>query len=285
MPAPVPQPCQPIADQLAALEATDQTLRTQLANLVGADAWAALAQLGQTREQISLTQAQLDACISNNSAALQANLFIFDVGGAAGTPPSRIANLWEIGPAGATLRETSAVSGNAFSFKGPLPAQFAISVLTTGVADVVGPDFLSGVLAATDFAGKPAIRLEAVLLSDLTIRGPSVSELIRSTFTPVNTTFSVGGIVTVTLSVLSLDAALGNTGIELRATGQLEITGALVGGSTRVAVSGSATLSLTPSGSPASVDFFDVINVSDVTIDVGHLLTSSVQASCNAMAY
>ena len=78
----VPQPCQSLADQVSKLKSQDQALRAKLTNFAGADAWGALAQLGQLREQMNVAQGQLDACISHNSAALQANLIIMDVGGA-----------------------------------------------------------------------------------------------------------------------------------------------------------------------------------------------------------
>lgn len=261
----IPQPCQSFADQLSQLKTQDQTLRAKLATLVGADAWVALSQLGQIRDQIHVTQGQLDTCIGNNSAALQANLVIMDVGGAENPPPSRVANLWQVTPTGTTLSDSANVSGNAFSFKGPLPAQFAVSVLTTGVPDVVGPDFLSVALAASDFAGKPAIRLEALLGPELTIDNSTISELINNAFKPVTQTQSIEN-QTIALSVLTMSAASSSTGIELQATGQLSITKGMLGGPANSALSASATLSLLPSGSPTSGNLFNVI-VSDLTVN------------------
>jgi len=267
MPDPVPQACQAIADQLSTLEAQDQALRTQLANLTGADAWAALVQLGQIRQQITVVQSQLNACIAANSAALQANFVVIDVSGAGGPAPSRVANLWEITPTATTLSDTSTVSGNSFSFKGPLPTQFGLSVLTSGVADIIGPDFLSAALAAADFAGNPAIRLETVLGPELKIDAATIATSIAGAFTPVNINLSVSGIANGTLSVQTLDASATSEGIQLRANGQLDIT--VVGtGSNRATVSGNTTLSLVPSATPTAADIFDVVTVSDVTVEI-----------------
>jgi len=267
MPDPVPQACQALADQLSTLQAQDQALRTKLASLTGADAWAALAQLGQIRQQITTVQSQLNACIAANSAALQANFVVIDISGAGGPVPSRVANLWEITSTGTTLSDTTTVNGNAFSFKGPLPTQFGLSVLTSGVADVIGPDFLSAALAAADFAGKPAIRLETVLGPELKIDATNIATSIAAAFTPVNINLTVAGIANGTISVQTLDASATSAGIQLRANGQIEITVAGTG-TTRATASGTTTLSLVPSATPTAADIFDVATVSDVDVEI-----------------
>ena len=87
-------------------------------------AWTALAQLGQTRQQLRKKHGEPDACIRDHSAVLQGNLVVIDLAPANDAQPTRVANLWEIAPSGATPREARPVIANTFSFKGPLPAQF-----------------------------------------------------------------------------------------------------------------------------------------------------------------
>jgi hypothetical protein len=180
----VPQECQSIADAIAALEAADQDLRSQLTNLTGADPWAALAKLGQIREQLTEQTADLDACVSAHSAALQANLIIIDLASTA--PQTRVANLWEIADTGTTQRETSVVSANTFSFTVPLPKQLSISVVTTGEPDVVGPDFRSLPIDASTVSGQGPIRVEALLGPEVTLQGGDIAQLVASGFVPVN---------------------------------------------------------------------------------------------------
>lgn len=58
MPA-VPPACQPLADEVSALEAQEQQLRAQIPTLVGAAAWTALARLGQIRQQLDAARVAL----------------------------------------------------------------------------------------------------------------------------------------------------------------------------------------------------------------------------------
>lgn len=262
MPA-VPQECQALAAEVAALQATEQNLRAQLTTLVGSEAWAALAKLGQTRLQLSQKQADLDTCVHDHSAALQANLVIMDLAPDGGPQPSRVGNLWEIATTGTALRQTSAVSANVFSFAGPLPAQLGISVVTTGVADVTGPDFRSAPIPS-DVAPGP-VRVEVVLLPPVRIEAADLSGLVASAFTPVSQQIPAGSLST-DVSVLAADAVLTTDGIIGRVNGQVEIH-TPAGSTGKVAFSGTATLSLVPSATPASSDLIDRINVTDLTVN------------------
>src|SRR5215510_13668876 len=96
MPAAIPQACSEIAADVASLEAADETIRAQLASATGADAWAALAKLGQGREALARKRAELDLCIKNNSAALQGNLVVMNVASSGEGSPSRIGHLWDL---------------------------------------------------------------------------------------------------------------------------------------------------------------------------------------------
>jgi len=182
--------------------------------------------------------------------------------------PARVGNLWEIAPSGATQRETSPVTANTFSFEGPLPAELGISVVTTGTADVVGPDFRSAPIDAGSVTGKGPLRIEVVLAPEMSIDAAVLSHLVVSAFSPVTEHVSVGGgLITADVSVLTADAVLDANGVVMSANGQIEIQGQ-PGVTDRLAFSGRATLSLVPSAAPASVDVFDLITITDLIIDV-----------------
>lgn len=277
---PLPQECQALAAEIAALGTSDQNLRAQLATLVGAEAWAALAQLGQTRSDLSQKQAQLNTCIRNHSAAFQANLVVMDLKSDGAPQPTRVAHLWEIAPTGTVQRDASAVSSNAFSFAGPLPAQLGISVMTTGVADVVGPDFRSPPIAASALTGPGPVRIEVVLGPQVRIEAADLSRLIASAFTPMSNQVELPG-ASANVSIVTADAKLLAGGIIGSVNGQIEIRDPL-GSISRLPFSGSATLSLVPSAVPGSIDLCDVITVIDPVVDVpglsGTLLSAILAA-------
>jgi len=260
---PVPQACQPIADQITVLEAQEQQLRAQLPNLVGEAAWAALANLGQLRQQLDQAHAALDECIRANSAALQATVAVIDVG-PAGAAPARIASLWEITPAGPTQRETATVNGGAFAFTGPLPAAFGLTVATTGDPTILGPDFRSPSLTAASLPPEGAVRIEFVL-------GPLVrfeqSDLARlaAAFPPTPAHISAGAVVA-DLSVTAVEAALTDGGIVARASGQVEIRA--LGVVDRGPFSASGTLRVVPTAAPGVLDLVDLVTVSDVQVQL-----------------
>jgi hypothetical protein len=128
---PVPTVCQPIADEISALEAQDSQLRTQLSTLTGADALAVLSQIASGRETLEAKKAELEACILANTAALQGQVVVIGVG-----PPtsaeSRAVGI--IDPQGKTPIQvaTVPVQADPFSFAGQLPPNLALTVTTAG---------------------------------------------------------------------------------------------------------------------------------------------------------
>ena len=261
---PVPQACQALADDVAALEVQEQQLRAQIPTLSGAPAWAALAELGQIRLDLGRTRADLDQCIRQNSAALQATLVIIDLG-PGGAPAARVATLWEITPAGATQREASTVSADAFSFAGPLPATLGLTVATAGDPTILGPDFRSAAVTAGALPPQGALRVEVVLGPVVRFEQVDVARL-AATFTP--TTSRIGaGAVQADLSVMTVDATLTNGGIVARASGQVEIR-ALSGVVDRGSFSASGTLRLVPIGVPGLNDLVDLLSVSEIQVQL-----------------
>lgn len=267
---PAPQECQSLAAEVAALETIDQNLRAQLTALAGADAWAALAQLGKTRLDLGKKRAELTACIRAHSAALQANLVVMDLAPPGAQLPSRIAHLWEVGSSPPIPRESSTVSGNAFSFAGPLPARFGISVATTGMADVIGPDFRSSTIAVDSLNGPGPVRVEVVLGPEVRIDAADISRLVTSVFNPVSQRVgAVGGAMSAEVRLLGADASLTDGGIIGRARGDVQIQGAFAG---LGGFAASATLSLVPSASPTAIDLCDVIVVTDLVLETTGLI-------------
>jgi hypothetical protein len=263
---PVPQECQTIADELTALQTTDQNLRNQLAGQTGATAWATLAQLGQTRQQITQKTADLQACIQAHSAALQANLVIIDLTNPAGPPAARTAHLWEISAAAATLRDTSSVNANFFSFAGPFPAQFGISVVTTGAPNVIGPDFLSASLTPAGVNGP--LRIEVVLAPVVQLSGADLSQFLSASFAPGQQQVqlpSVSGM----LSVESVAAQLAQGAVNVTCEGTVLVATPLVPKG-RFPFSASVSLAVTPTLSPGGADVADLTSVTDPKIQLSN---------------
>lgn len=259
---PVPQACQPLADAVTALEAQEQQLRAQIPSLIGAAAWAALAQLGQIRLQLDQGRAALNECIRQNSAALQATVVVIDLG-PAGATPARVANLWEITPAATSQRETSSVNGDAFSFDGPLPTTFGLTVATTGDPTILGPDFRSGALTAASLPAQGAVRVEFVLGPVVRFEQSDVARLAAA-FTPMTSHIGAGA-AEADLSITAIEATLTNGGIIARASGQVEIR-ALIGVVGSGPFSASATLRLVPMAVPGGADLVDLVTVSEVQV-------------------
>ncbi len=261
---PVPQACQVLADETAALEVQEQQLRAQLPTLSGAAAWAALAELGQIRLDLGRKRADLDDCIRQNSAALQAALVVIDVG-PGGAPAARVASLWEISPAGSAQREAATVSADAFSFAGPLPATLGLTVATAGDPTILGPDFRSAALTVASLPPQGTLRVETVLGPLLRFEQADVARLAASF--PPTTTHVGAGAVEADLSITSVDATLTNGAIVARASGQVEVS-ALVGVVDRGPFSASGTLRLVPTGVPGVSDLIDLLSVSAIEVQL-----------------
>lgn len=274
---PTPTECKAIAAAVASLQAIDLALRTKLATETGAKAWATLIELGQNRQQLSEQQAALDICIRDHSAALQANLVVIDLATPAAPPPSRVAYLWEITATGATQRDSSGITSNSFSFPGPVPAQFSLSVATTGVADAVGPDFRSIPITAAGLA--VPIRIEIVICPEMRLSATQLSQLVSTSFAPVHQHLEVpGGLVSADVSVLTADATVTNAGVVLKLTGQAVFSAGLG----TFAFSGSTTLSLVPLAAPTTNDLVDILIVAEPVFEVlgalGPIATSFINA-------
>jgi hypothetical protein len=271
---PVPQQCQPLADRVTELEAEDQRLRAELGTLHGADAWQALATLGELRGRLARARQERDRCIETHAAAIRANLVLMDLAEDSGSP-GRTAQLWEISEQSATLLEASAVQDGTFAFKGPLPAAFGLSVTTNGVAQVIGPDFRSLALTAADVPAAGA-RVEVVLVPKVRLDA-AVLARVASSFTPSSHTVKIeGGGVSADLSLTAAEASFEPNALAARVVGQATIRSP-IGGTQGGPFSASAKLRLVPSAAAATADPFD-LTVSDLTVELPGILGSFVAA-------
>jgi hypothetical protein len=251
---PVPSACQPLADQVSALQQQYSTLASQVPAMVGAPAWAALAQLGTFLQQLTSARDELAQCVKTHSAALTGSVVVIDASGDAPSPRQTV-TLWDLAAGGAVAREVSEVQSGAFGFQGPLPARPAVTVQTAGVADLLGLDFRSGALEGplegqtprVEIVIGPQIRLPAKLLADW-----------AASFQPVSQRgLGIGGSssVDVTISALSLTVASGV--ITVNAVGV--VSGpllALVGG--QAPVSAAVSVALLPANDPQTDDMVAV---------------------------
>lgn len=263
---PIPEACESLAAEVAALEAADAALRAELTSLSGAPAWRALTRLGEGRADLRRKRAALEACIQQHSAALQANLVIIDSTASSEGTVSRAGHLWEVTPTSSILRETNQVQGNTFAFVGPLPASFGISVTTNGTPDVLGPDFRSATLTQSDVSPGAATRVEVVLGPEMRIDAAEVSRL-ASEFKPVSQVVTIAGAgVSAEIAIAAANAALESNAIVGRLSGEVTIRSA-IGGTQRGPFSASAKLRLIPSAAAGVSDVFDLVSVSDMAVE------------------
>jgi hypothetical protein len=251
---PVPSACQPLADQASSLQQQYSTLAAQVPALVGAPAWAALAQLGMLLQQLTSARDELAQCVKTHSAALTGSVVVIDASGAAPTGQQSV-TLWDLAAGGAVAREVSPVQGGAFGFQGPLPARAAMTVQSAGIAEVLGLDFRSGALAGPLEGQTP--RVEIVVGPQITLPARLLVDWAAS-FKPVSQTgLGVGGArgVDATISALSVSVAAGV--ITVTAVGV--VSGpllALLGG--QVPLSGSVSVAIVPANDPQTDDVVSV---------------------------
>jgi len=222
--------------------------------MVGAPAWAALAQLGTLLQELTSARDELAQCVKTHSAALTGSVVVIDASGDA-PPGQQSVTLWDLAADGAVAREVSPVQAGAFGFQGPLPARAAMSVQTAGVADLLGLDFRSGALDGplegqtprVEIVVGPRIALPAKLLADW-----------AASFKPVSQSgLGVGGAsgVDVTISALSVSVAPGSITVTAIGVVSLSLL-ALLGG--QVPLSASVSVALVPANDPQTDDMVSV---------------------------
>jgi hypothetical protein len=245
------------------MEASEASARAELANLTGADAWAALARLGDQRIKLSTARRALDACIRVNSAAFQADLVIMHASTSdppEGAVPARVAQLWEVTPAGSVQREVGSVQGTQVSFAGPLPASLAITVSTTGVANLTGPDFRSPATDPATLAGQSPTRIEVVLGPEVRIEAADLAAWVASAIPPLTHRLSLAGGIWADASVIGAQAMVIGGGVYCTVSGHVSIQSSI-----GLNESGPFWVGLTVSFLPAATPGTDICDIAPVS--------------------
>ncbi|HYV15355.1 MAG TPA: hypothetical protein VE972_05005 [Conexibacter sp.] len=284
---PVPSDCQPLADQVAALEQQYSALSAQASGATGAPAWAALGQLGAIHEQLLGARTALAQCVATHSAALTGTIALIDAPAGAATEQQTV-TLWELGAAGPVARELAEVTAGAFGFQGPLPAQAAITLQTAVTAGnaITGVDFRSGALPGP-LAGQTP-RVELVVAPQVTVSAEHV-QTWQSAAMPIVQQVIIAplqGVLDINIS--SLDIALGDGALALTATGS--VSGGLLAGLLKLAptpllVSGG--LAVLASGSPQADEIVHVgvMPANPISLSVSSALQPVLQAMTFAQPY
>jgi hypothetical protein len=251
----VPAPCQPLADQATTLGAQYRALVDGSKGLTGQAIWDALAKLGTLRDQVIAAEAELAQCVSTHGAAVTGTVVVIDASGGTSPTPQTV-TLWDLDGGTPTAHALAPVQAGAFGLQGPLPSKAALTLQTTGRADLTGVDFRSGALP--DPLTGEAPRIEIVI--GPTVRIPS-EELtaLASTITPLSInepafTSTNPSPQPIALTYGGFSVALSQGAITLNGNGT--IAGGILGGESPFSVSITATC--TPSADPQSENLLDV---------------------------
>jgi hypothetical protein len=221
---------------------------------MGSRPWVGLAQLGSLRAQIVALQAQLAECVKTHTAALTGTVVVMDASGAAGPLPAQNVTLWDL--AASASKEVAGVQAGSFGFTGPVPAQPALTVQSSGDPNLTGLDFRSGALAAP-VPEQP--RLEIVIGPPITIGADEVNAALDKFQTLQLTTPANSGL---NISGAPASLTFGSLTVKLSA-GLITISGGgtVSGGPLPVqaAFTGTIMLALVPSGAPGADKLVEVV--------------------------
>jgi hypothetical protein len=216
----VPSECQGFAAEVESLEVAEAAAQDAIAGLVGAEAWAALAQLGTLRRKLDDARSALSSCVASHSGSLEMQFVVV----AAGPPPlptGREAQLYEPGQFNPVAR--SALSGDQFSFGEPLPPRFGIIVVSQGLPDNFAVDFRTGPLEASSLLATAPLRAEIVVGPEVRFSSADVARWASAVPLPINTDLtSPPGGVSGSLALLTISATFANGKITVRAGGQID---------------------------------------------------------------
>lgn len=228
---PIDPACQPIANNIATLQTTRDSIQAGLPAMPPLDRWKGLAQMGDLSRQIAEQQIQLDTCQRQHAASYEAEVVVFDTTG--GPATTRQASLWHLDPAGATVLEQATLSGTGLAFTPPSVSPVGITIQQTSPS-VRGVDFRSGPLEELPrmSPSDPAGRIEIVVGPVLTFTQDEIEgwlaalSLPQHTSTPLNTPlFSAS--VDIVWSGVGMRLATGT--MRFTASGTVTVAGPLFG--------------------------------------------------------
>jgi len=247
--APVPAACSALADQVAALEAEERSLRAALASLSGFAAWATLVRLSRVQDDLdNRFRPALRECIELGPLAdrlFPGELLVMDgncvdSSAAAG---DRVVQLWEVTSSGATVSDrhpATTVTGTWFPIHRPedasmpLPQQFGITVLSTDLDGLLAAaldatadvpcDFRSAPISSTAVPSGGPLRVEVALGPQLRFTEAQVTAWVIEAFPPHSQTLSAGGVDAV-VSMTGAGASLINSGVRGTVMGSVSFPG------------------------------------------------------------
>jgi hypothetical protein len=230
---PVKPQCQPLANDIQALEGQKAALEAGLPAAPPLDRWKALAQIGELNMQILRKQADLDKCQRQNQAMYEAQVVVFDTTNA--VPGPRLARLWSMDGGAPAELESAPLAGGMFQFTtDPSGGPIGITIEETGNPAVQGLDLCSGTLDALPRRAPedPSGRIEIVVGPTLTFTAEELSGLLQTIEFPVQTTGDIApslgvGKVDISLASLAVTLALGE--VDVVANGTATLSGPMWG--------------------------------------------------------
>jgi hypothetical protein len=234
--APVPAACSALADEVAAIEAQEGSLRAALANLSGFAAWAALVRLSRIQDDLDKYRQVLAACIEHADTVFPGELLVMDVTAVDPTAAAgdRVVQLWEVTSSGATVRDLAPVTGTFFPLTRPLPQQFGITVLSTDLAgllaaalDATGDlpcDFRSAPISSTTVQSGGPLRVEVALGPPVRFTTAQVNAWVVEALPPHSQPLAAG-VVDADVSMTSASASLVDGGVRGTVTGSVSFPG------------------------------------------------------------
>jgi hypothetical protein len=281
--SPVPTECQAQDDAVATLTKQYNDLVDQANSLSGDAVWPVLAQLGALSLQLAAAKAELAHCIDIHTKPQTTGDFaeiavtVHTIGAATGSPAGpQQATVWAVTDSGAESVLVAQVENGAFGVNQVFPPRTAISVATTGNADLSGPDFRSGVLE--DLTGDP-LRLEIVVGPVIRVSQEELNTLL-ATQTPMPTPAINSSMVQANGTLTSLTVGF-EPGVAT-VTGRGSVTGSVFGVSLGdLAFTGSIDLAVAPSFALDAGALIELKAVNPVSVEFSG---SPIASTANALA-
>jgi hypothetical protein len=223
--SPTTEGCADLAAEVQALEAAERSAREELAGMVGAAAWDALAHLAEVRHDLADTRTSLEECLAGHAAPWRIHFAVVHEAPPP-LPTGRVAQLYEPGLTSPTTQ--SRLAHGLFSFDGAVPTRFVVLVSSEGLPDITGPDFRTGLIDATAVDGTHPLRAEVVIGPEIEITSGDVARWAGAIQLPLQTDVSSttsGQSAHITLRMLA--ATLGTGTLELSGNGTVDWTAGL----------------------------------------------------------
>jgi len=283
--SPVPAQCQAQDEAVAALKTQFNALVDQANSLSGDAVWPVLAQLRDLSRQLDAAKLDLAHCIDtyNNPGGTSdfapIPVTVHVISAAAGLPTGpQEATVWALTDSGPQNVLAAPVDNGEFVVNQVFPPRTAISVATTGVVQLRGPDFRSGVLE--DLTGNP-LRIEIVLGPVIRISQEELNTVL-ATLLPIAAPPMNESMVQANGTITTLAVGLEPGVATITASGSLSGSayGIPLGD---LGFSGSVGLAVTPSVAPDAQDLVEVTTATPVAVEFSGSLIAAVANSLSGL--